>query len=254
LSAASAYATVWRWLRRADAAFLAGALFAFAPYQLATLAHIQTLPTMYLPLVLLSAVEVLAGGGHLWGLALGGALVMQALCSAYPLAAYVPRPGAGNSVRFLSIPMTLLALAGLVAPAGASRPARAHLRAVAGAVGLAGYVFSLGPTLQLGRDLHVPLPFRLLASLPGLSALRAPARFGILVALAASVLAGHGVAALARARRSPWPAVLVAAVSLALLAAEIDRFSFPLRRIETGDAVPPVYRWLAAHGGGEPVL
>ncbi|OLE61929.1 MAG: hypothetical protein AUI36_11085 [Cyanobacteria bacterium 13_1_40CM_2_61_4] len=179
---------------------------------------------------------------------------MQEHFSANPLAAYVPRPGAGNSVRFLSIPMTLLALAGLVAPAGASRPARAHLRAVAGAVGLAGYVFSLGPTLQLGRDLHVPLPFRLLASLPGLSALRAPARFGILVALAASVLAGHGVAALARARRSPWPAVLVAAVSLALLAAEIDRFSFPLRSIETGDAVPPLYRWLAAHGGGEPVL
>jgi hypothetical protein len=319
LSGAAVYLVVWRWCRRPGPAFVAGALFALTPAQLAQLAHIQVLSVCYLPLVFLATTEVLARGERRWTLALAAALVLQALCSVYlgamafvvalaaaggrflvrpapsprrlgpfavalalaaaltvasflpqallaregdipsagrplqeafsakPLASYLPGIGGeGIAAPFLSVPVLLLALGAVALPAR-RLAAPTGVRAAALGVGIAGYLLSLGPTLHLG-PLAVPLPFRLLALAPGLAALRAPNRFGILVALAASLLAGLALAGLgARARR------LAAAAALAVLVVE-SRTAFPLRHVETGAAVPPVYRWLAEHGGGEPVL
>jgi hypothetical protein len=332
LSAVALYVAVWRWTRRADAAFVAGTLFALAPSQLHVLTHIQVLPIIYLPLVLLAGLEVLAGGGWGWALGLASALLLQALCSAYlgalgftvalaillawflvgervtrsglfrfvgavgvaaiiaavvyqpytalqhvggipdapravqeafsasPLASYVPGLGAGGrSYRFLSLSAAILALCGLVASRrvlGAVEGAVtvAQVRAAAVAIGATGYVLSLGPTLQLTGDLGVPLPFRLVRLVPGLSALRGPARFGTLVVLAASVLAALGLAAIVDLRRRRWTGAAIIVVALGVFAVEIAAFSFPLRPVQAGRNVPPVYRWLADHGGRQPVL
>ena len=319
LSGAAVYFVVWRWCRRPGPAFVAGALFALTPAQVAQLAHIQVLSVCYLPLVFLATTEVLARGERRWMLALAAALVLQALCSVYlgamafvvalaaagggwlarpspsprhlgpfagalalaaaltvvsflpqallaregdipsagrplqeafsakPLASYLPGIGGeGIAAPFLSVPVVLLALGALVVPAR-GLPVPAGVRAAAVGVGIGGYLLSLGPTLHVG-PFAVPLPFRLLALAPGLAALRAPSRFGILVALAASLLAGLVLAGLGpRARR------LAAAAALAALVVE-SRLAFPLRVVETGNAVPPVYHWLAERGGGEPVL
>src|SRR5581483_1632373 len=175
---------------------------------------------------------------------------IQETLSAAPLASYVPGIGRpiGNAGRFVGFPAALLAVAGLVAPAPTARAAR--LRVLAVAVGAAGWVLSLGPTLHLPADVALPLPFRLLAAVPGLSALRAPNRFGTLVVLATALLAAVGVAGITR--RSG--AVVLSAVAIAGLLAEATWFRVPLRAVETGAAVPSVYRWLAEHGGGAPVL
>jgi hypothetical protein len=331
LAATAMYVAVWRWLGRVDAAFVAGALFALAPARLTALAHIQTLPVMYLPLIVLAGLEVLAGGRRRWWVALAGAILLQALSSAYlgvlafatalatlagrilaaptvpmaravryltavasagiaasgaywpyawlqgtgaipaatravreafsarPIASYVPGLGDPDATaRFVSAPAFVLALCGLVLwkriptrPCGAV--ALRELRVALIAVILTGYILSLGPTLHVG-GWELPLPFRFLSFLPGLGAFRGPGRFGTLVGLGTSVLAAVGLVALARADRSPPLRAAMLLVALLGLAAEIGAFSFPLRPVAAGSRVPPVYRWLAEHGGNEPVL
>ncbi len=79
---------------------------------------------------------------------------------------------------------------------------------------LLGAFLSLGPMLALHGKEICPGPFFLLQYLPGFSGVRVPARFGILVMLGLSGLAGLGAAQLAR-RASLWP--LLALVGLAIL-------------------------------------
>jgi hypothetical protein len=325
LSATAVYAVAWRSLGSTAAAFVAGALFALSPGQLAMLPQLQTISTMYLPVVVLAGVEVLAGGRRRWWILLAGALLLQGLCSAYlavaglvlagatlfacgitgnvasrtrvgaflgaalvaavllatinapgaglraagavpvtpspvqaalsaaPVASYVPRlePPGPATPRFLGFALAALAVAGLVRSSDGAGGRR--LRAVAAATAVAGYILSLGPTLHLPGDLSLPLPFRLLGLLPGLGALRAPSRFGVLVALGAALLAACGIASLGRIRRgSAVP--LATATALALLGFETSSFSWALLRVEAGDTVPGVYRWIAEHARGEPIL
>src|SRR5919198_2270411 len=323
LSAVAAYAAAWHCVRQREAAFVAGALFALNPWQLSALPQLQSVSTMYLPLVLLFGMRLLHDGGGKVALAFVGAMVMQALCSAYlaavtvalavallaggdrqrlgrylaavavallaalaahlpsavlghaggvptagtavaeafsakPLASYVPWMGQpGGDRPFLSAPALVLAVIGTAAPAaifGDDAPRIRKLRRATLAAMAAGYLLSLGPSLRLPGGGVVPLPFSLLARVPGLAALRAPRRFGILVSLAASMLAGLGTAAVSLATRRRLAGTLVAAGALAVLAADVARQSFPLRPIETNADVPAVYRWLAEHGAGEPVL
>jgi hypothetical protein len=175
-------------------------------------------------------------------------MALQEGFSARPLASYLPGLGIpGIAAPFLSIPAVALLVLALALPRRLVR-APAGARAAAIAVGVAGWVLSLGPTLRPGDGVALPLPYRLLAFVPGLGALRAPSRFGVLVALAAAILAGLALAALRPATRR---IATVAAVAILLGA---NRLTFPLRPIETGGDVPPVYRWLAEHGGGGPVL
>jgi hypothetical protein len=121
----------------------------------------------------------------------------------------------------------------------------------------AAWILSLGPRLYLApgkpAGLGVSLPYAwLYAVVPGFKAMRAPARFDILLALALAVLAGYGVAALRRAAlpsRLVRPAVIPVLVSAVILESVV----WPAAHAEpvpVGDAVPPVYRWLA-HAEGE---
>ena len=173
---------------------------------------------------------------------------VQESVSAWPFRSYLtPLTFAGGT--FLSLTMAALAALGLGLPRGIAR--LRTRRAILAWVGVLGYVLSLGPVLKLD-GWRVPLPFRLLLAIPGLSSLRGAGRFGILVSLAASGLAAFGLRGLEeRAPRAFRPAL--AAVALLGLVLEIGVHPFPLAVLETGDAVPPVYRWVAAAPAG-PVL
>lgn len=108
------------------------------------------------------------------------------------------------------------------------------------------FALSLGPILYLAPGQPVatgiPLPYAwLYAIVPGFAAMRAPERFAALVFLGLATMAAYGIAGL----RGRWgrplavaAAALVALECLTLPAANV----FP---VATGDAVPPVYRWLA---------
>jgi hypothetical protein len=126
---------------------------------------------------------------------------------------------------------------------------------------ISSFIFSLGPYLIiLGWNTNIPLPYLLLYHLaPGFQAMRAPARFGFMVILAASVLAAlgllrfcHVVSAYVRVRKLPMPAcpTVVALSCLALFSLELGRKPLPLVPIPVGHEVPAVYRWLAAEKPG----
>ena len=102
--------------------------------------------------------------------------------------------------------------AGARRPAGSKDTADRHGQAVAlySLIGVLAFWVSLGPSGGLYTVLFDVIP--------GFGMLRAPARFGIVVALSLAVLAGVGVTRLVRGRREGWVAtglVLVALVELA---------------------------------------
>ena len=122
---------------------------------------------------------------------------------------------------------------------------------------LAAFVLSLGPRLYLapGRPapLDASLPYAwLYAVVPGFKALRAPARFDVLVTLSLAMLAGYGVAALERTVRRPGVARGgIGALLLAL--ALLELWVWPAAQAElvpVGETVPPVVRWLAEQPPG----
>ncbi len=126
---------------------------------------------------------------------------------------------------------------------------------------LASCCLSFGPRLYLApgqpADLDLSLPYAwLYAMVPGFKALRAPVRFDALVTLALAVLAGYGVSELrgqgAGGRRQA-PRYLSLITWGLLLATCLESLVWPAARIEkvpVGDAVPPVYRWLAEQPPG----
>ncbi len=109
-------------------------------------------------------------------------------------------------------------------------------------------VLALGTALRTTRGgaiLPVPLPYALLYShLPGFGALRVPARWGMLMALAVAILAALGLAQwLPRLRR--WqPAVAVALLLLVVA----ESWAAPLRTTNPAAlaTVAPIYPWLGA--------
>ena len=120
---------------------------------------------------------------------------------------------------------------------------------------LAAFVLSLGPRLYLapgqpaGLDVNLPYAW-LYAIVPGFKALRAPARFDVLVMLSLAVLAGYGVAALGQVSR-PGISTRLAQVGIPVLLVGLvvlESLVWPAAHAEpvpVGDQVPPVYRWLA---------
>ena len=116
----------------------------------------------------------------------------------------------------------------------------------------AAFLFSLGPSFHFGggsdtpdpsRDLGFPLPYRLLHLLvPGLSSLRAPARFAAVFGLAAAVLAGIGFA-----RAFPGPRSrkgLMAAFFSSIAAFEFFPAPLALAEVPSYRAAPAIYTWL----------
>jgi hypothetical protein len=120
---------------------------------------------------------------------------------------------------------------------------------------LASCVLSLGPRLYLapGQPARwdVTLPYAWLYHIvPGFKALRAPARFDVLVMLALAVLAGYGITSLgvqvAGGEKTATGGSLVVAGSLLLVG--LESLVWPaakIARIPVAEAVPPTYSWLA---------
>jgi hypothetical protein len=126
--------------------------------------------------------------------------------------------------------------------------------AIGVALVVVGVVLSFGLQIPVGSRL-VPSPYQLLMQwVPGLSTIRMPARFIVVAHLGLALLIGVGAARLLDRRRGriAWTgAVLVVEAALALLP-PMERV--PLHVEPTADAVPPAYRWLAAHGEGRPLV
>jgi len=127
------------------------------------------------------------------------------------------------------------------------------------------FLLSLGPFLVLnGRNTRIPLPYLLFYHLvPGFQAMRAPVRFSMMAALAASVLAALGILGASsslntrlgfrRLTLPAWQAVL-ALSCLGLFTLELGFKPLPLARIQTDDGIPKVYRWLAARQLKGPIV
>ena len=128
------------------------------------------------------------------------------------------------------------------------------------AVFAAMYILSLGPYLLCdGQPIvllghRIMLPYKLLGfCVPGFSSMRVPARFGLGVLFAFAALAGIALHLLTKKFSARISAITGCAVIL-LMGVEYNFTPLPLMAIETGKNVPPVYGWLAANGGGKPMI
>ena len=85
LCAVGAYLLALELTRREDAAFIAGLLFAFAPYRIAHLPQLQALAAFAMPFSLLGLHRYLREPRPRWLALFGAAWLIQALCNGYYL-------------------------------------------------------------------------------------------------------------------------------------------------------------------------
>ena len=114
---------------------------------------------------------------------------------------------------------------------------------------LAAFIFSLGPILQIaGSRVWIPLPYAIAYYLiPGLSGMRAPARFASLTLLGLVVIAGIGyrrLRSMPRVRKSLLGNILVIALFGSAIACAWARPT-PMLELPSAENMPAVYRWLA---------
>jgi len=122
------------------------------------------------------------------------------------------------------------------------------------------FILSLGTGEQFGDgQMSVYFPYRWLYDyVPGFHALRVPARFGIMVVLALSVLAGYGVSNLYRwiegwssaAKRGPKVRGAIKTsvwlITVSLVAIEYISIPTKVESAPYGQKIPEVYLWLAS--------
>jgi hypothetical protein len=120
------------------------------------------------------------------------------------------------------------------------------------------FVLSLGGWRNVGSH-RILLPFYWLHALPGFEGIRVPLRFGVVVDLAVAGLAVLGLARVQRWTRArlphaaaPIPVLLIGAASVMERVPPLPLV--PLERVEVGQEVPRVYRWLAADSAAAGVL
>jgi hypothetical protein len=156
------------------------------------------------------------------------ALVLAAVFAAIAISAWAIGPwrldlgwlraSTSSADKPLSTALVLLLAAGLLSDRFRSALARGStLTFYTGAAGVC-WVLSWGPFPRLfGEPILYQAPYAWLLQLPGMDALRVPARFWMLAVLCLSVVAGLVMAQLVGARRRRTAAALVALVSAALL-------------------------------------
>jgi len=115
------------------------------------------------------------------------------------------------------------------------------------AVAIAAFVLSLGPQFHIFWKLTpIPLPYKLLYRfVPGFQGLRGASRFAYPFMLALAILAAYGVNNIAgRINNSAGRFALYAALAGGIIA---EYFSSPVphQYMPAGEAIPPVYKWLA---------
>jgi hypothetical protein len=121
-------------------------------------------------------------------------------------------------------------------------------------VAIVGGVAAFGPGIPVGnRVLWTPYD-AIVRWIPGAETIRAPRRFLLVAHTGLALLAGLGLGRLLARARPAWAwTAAVGTVALAL-ASFAPLPVVPLRAEETGDQVPPAYRWLAQHGDERPLL
>ena len=127
-------------------------------------------------------------------------------------------------------------------------------RLIGALTAVVGTVAAFGPKIFIhGHRLWSPYTL-LVDWVPGFATVRQPSRFVLAAQLGFALLAGIGLGRIV-ARARPWVAWPAAAASAA---AALWTFSplqpIPLHAELTGNAVPPVYRWLGRHGAGRVLL
>ncbi|HEY0068499.1 MAG TPA: hypothetical protein VGE04_00870, partial [Chloroflexia bacterium] len=160
------------------------------------------------------------------------------------------RPGVNEPPihDYLSLGYVALALSAIGSVAGWRRPTGKFWVVLA----LVALVLSMGPELQIGRNLTgIPLPFRLLELLPGAEAIAKPERLVVLARLCMGVLAARGASIIVS--RLTWSrgvasrrTAVACAVMAGLLLVELPihpRYVEPLN-------IPGGFRTLAGQGGG----
>ena len=126
-------------------------------------------------------------------------------------------------------------------------------------------VLSLGPFLViLGTNTGLPLPYLLFYYVvPGFHAMRVPARFALMAALATSVLAALGFLKSSTFLHSRWSLkqrcshqlqALLALLWISLFTLELGFKPLPLGDMPIGEDVPEVYRWLATRQIDGPIV
>ena len=133
--------------------------------------------------------------------------------------------------------------------------ARRWPRLVGVILAVVGTVAAFGPGIWVAGRLVPWSPYRLLMEwVPGFSSVRAPSRFLVITQLGVALLAGLGLGRLLQ-RLRPRLAYPAAVVTAAAALASFGPFpQLPLHAEIASDAVPSVYRWLAAHGAGRALL
>jgi hypothetical protein len=119
---------------------------------------------------------------------------------------------------------------------------------------LFGLLISYGPTLLLFNR-EIWSPYELFARwIPGLSAVRLPGRFLVVAQLGLALLAALGAQRLIEVlpRRAAFPGA--AAIVAVYLWTMLPLPPLPIGAEKTWETLPPVYRWLANHGEGKPLL
>jgi hypothetical protein len=81
----AAYGLAWELTERRDAALLAGLAFAFAPYRMGQLSHLQVLSYYWAPIALVGLHRYLRARDWRWLILFGSAWLMQALTNGYAL-------------------------------------------------------------------------------------------------------------------------------------------------------------------------
>jgi hypothetical protein len=181
---------------------------------------------------------------------------------------YVPRlryPD-NNQMLFPGLVLGFLAIVGCLATAK-SLPAERlrQLQRLFRVVLIAGLLLSLGPFLViLGNNTGLPLPYLVFYYLvPGFQAMRVPARFALMAALAASVLAALGFLKAGEFLQNRWGLKqlwthrlpgLLAVFLIGLFVLELGFKPLPVADIPTGQEVPEVYRWLGTKQLDGPIV
>ncbi|MEN8210012.1 MAG: hypothetical protein ABFR50_12260, partial [Candidatus Fermentibacteria bacterium] len=110
------------------------------------------------------------------------------------------------------------------------------------AVVLGVFLLSLGPELRIfGRQLGIPLPFRLMQSIPVLNGIRAPSRFAILGGILAAVGAGMAFSVMRERMRALFMFLLLfemTVLRLPLLSAEIPEECYDISPESTVLEIP----------------
>lgn len=117
-------------------------------------------------------------------------------------------------------------------------------------IGVVAFVMSLGPYFYFfGQNTGIPLPYKFFyETVPIFGSMRVPSRFGIIVMLSLSVLAGYGLAKLLRGLNTNKKIIISSLFTLFII---LESLYIPLGvpTIQTGEDIPEIYRWLGQEEG-----